>query len=184
MSNLLSPVAMALPPPPVPPVPPAPVQPCGPGRPMLSRAASVLKPEAQEEMISALENEGAKLEEKIREITAARRHGGHADVEDRAMEEQLNAKAAMINKLQEELSEEVNRMEQGSNLKEEIHQYEAHRATLNREIQNAKDAMDHSDVGKLRDEVHRAEERSRQLTAQLQRLEAGKDARHNAILYS
>ena len=141
---------------------------------MLSRAMSVLNPEAQEEMISALEREGATLQEKIREITAARSHGGHADVEDRLREEQLNAKAAMIQKLQEELGEEVNRMEQGSNLKEEIHQYEAQRAALNREIQNAKDAIDHSDVGKLRDEVHRAEERCRQLTSQLQRLEEGK----------
>lgn len=180
---------MALPPPPVPPTPgataprpphvappaPSPGGPPGaPRPPMLSRAMSVLNPEAQEEMISALEREGATLQEKIREITAARSHGGHADVEDRLREEQLNAKAAMIQKLQEELGEEVNRTEQGSNLKEEIHQYEAQRAALNREIQNAKDAIDHSDVGKLRDEVHRAEERCRQPTSQLQRLEEGK----------
>ena len=155
--------------------------------PMLSRAASVLTPEAQEQMIGALQQEGANLEEKIREIMAARSHGGHTDVGDRLREEQLQAKGAMINKLQEELGEEINRMEQGSNLKEEIHQYEAQRAALNREIQNAKDAIDHSDVGKLRDEVHRADERCRQLTTQLQRLEVRLDGiayqvRHGSII--
>eukprot|EP00438_Fugacium_kawagutii_P025078 Skav209527 [mRNA] locus=scaffold2767:416715:425255:- [translate_table: standard] len=172
---------MSLPPPPESPTAPRPPghgthvapPPGPPKRPVLSRAASVLNPEAQEQMIETLQREGAELEGKIREITAARSHGGHADVEDRLREDQLQAKAAMINKLQEELSEEVSRMEQGSNLKEEIHQYEAQRAALNREIQNAKDAMDHSDVGKLRDEVHRAEERCRQLSTQLQRLEDG-----------
>lgn len=171
------------PPAPCPVAPPRAPAPAGPGLPwapkpmvpMLSRAASVLTPEAQEQMMGALQQEGANLEEKIREIMAARSHGGHTDVGDRLRDEQLQAKGAMINKLQEELGEEINRMEQGSNLKEEIHQYEAQRAALNREIQNAKDAIDHSDVGKLRDEVHRADERCRQLTTQLQRLEVRLD---------
>ena len=140
--------------------------------PKLSRAASVLKPEAQEEMISNLQREGVTLEEKIREIKAARSQGGHAEVEYRVREEQMAAKGALISKLQEDLATEVNRMEQGGYLKEEIKDYEARRAALKLEIQQAKALKADTDGGRLRDEVLRAEERCRQLQTQLQRLEA------------
>ena len=58
--------------------------------------------------------QGAKLEEDLQQIRAARSRGpGSADVEDRVREERLNEKGALINKLQEELGVEMSRMEQG-----------------------------------------------------------------------
>eukprot|EP00913_Durusdinium_trenchii_P029720 g27853.t1 len=119
------------------------------------KAEQAYRRKAQEQMISQLQLEGAKLEEDLQQIRAARSRGpGSADVEDRVREERLNEKGALINKLQEELGVEMSRMEQGGHLKEEIHAYEAQRAALKLEIQQAKATRDQGEAGFLRDEAN------------------------------
>eukprot|EP00439_Symbiodinium_sp_Y106_P044953 s4181_g5.t1 len=159
--------------PPGPPAPPrastlgasAPASP-PPGAPALHRGISAVSPDT-------LRAEGEVLQQRINEVLAARSRGGRSDLEERVRNEQLQKKEELVASLQQQLQAETDRQEQETlGYRAQIQDYESQRAALKLQIQQAKANFETSDTGKLQEEVIRAEERSRQLEAQLRRLEA------------
>ena len=120
-----------------------------------------------------LRAEGELLHQRINEVLAARSRGGRSDLEERVRNEQLEKKDEQISNLQRQLQVETDKLEHGTlECRGQIQEYESQRAALKLQIQQAKAQIETSDAGKLQEEVLRAEERSRQLEAQLRRLEA------------
>ena len=189
MQPLPPPVGAVLPHPPGPPppgsvpAPPAPAAPAAPATPAAPRAplgaAVVGAPPALQRGISSavspetLRAEGERLQQRINEVLAARSRGGRSDLEEKVRNEQLQKKEELVSNLQQQLQAETEKLEHETlGYRSQIQDYESQRAALKLQIQQSKAQFETSDAGKLQEEVIRAEERSRQLEAQLRRLEA------------
>jgi hypothetical protein len=131
----------------------------------------------QEQTIRTLRDDIAELQRKINDVTAARaaRGGGRSDIEDRMVDEQLQAKDARAAQLRAEINEEKGRAEQANHqVRNQVHEYEAEHASLKLEEQKVRTGVDQTEVTLLANSINKAEEENRQLQAQLQRLEANK----------